>query len=124
MSALDARWPLPALPSTDPARRLALSIRGAIYDLGAVAGVEGARGVIGAPRDAFLLLRGVAGLCRGDRTNVLRALDMAGIAAGVVGILVGAVLRAETERQSHALCCGHLPRMGFSALTSAHPGVC
>ena len=118
---LDARWPLPALPipSHDPWR----CVRLAVYDLACVADLDPAH----APSLAALVCDGLRSLPRADLPRVLRALDAAGAAAPVVGILVGAVLRMESARQSHALCCGAdarrmSPSLAFDGLTTTRAG--
>ena len=97
---LDARWPLPALPipSHDPWR----CVRVAVYDLACVADLDPAR----APSLAALVCDGLRSLPRADLPRVLRALDAAGAAAPVVGILVGAVLHMESARVAHMFCPG------------------
>jgi len=97
---LDTRWPLAALPvlSHDPW----FAGRVAVYDLAAIADAEPAR----AASRAALVWDGLRSLSAADRSRVCTALDASGSAAVVVGVLVGAVLRMESARQSHALCCG------------------
>ena len=97
---LDARWPLPALPipSHDPWR----CVRLAVYDLACVADLDPAH----APSLAALVCDGLRSLPRADLPRVLRALDAAGAAAPVVGILVGAVLHMESARVAHMFCPG------------------
>ncbi len=100
MIDLDTRWPLAALPvpSHDPWR----CVRLAVYDLACVADLDPAQ----APSLAALVCEGLRAQPRADLPRVLATIDAAGCAAPVVGILVGAVLRMESARQSHALCCG------------------
>ena len=118
---LDARWPLPALPipSHDPWR----CVRLAVYDLACVADLDPAH----APSLAALVCDGLRSQPRADLPRVLASLDAAGVAAPVVGILVGAVLRMESARQSHALCCGAdarrmSPSLAFDGLTTTRAG--
>lgn len=103
MTAL--RWPLvaPAALSFDPWR----AGRVCVYDLGARIGVEQ---IERAPADAAMLVAALRAVPAGDLRDVLATLDEMGAAATVVGILVGAVLRAEGERLSHAFCCAVGPR--------------
>lgn len=100
MIDLDTRWPLAALPipSHDPW----LCIRVAVYDLAAVVDAEPAH----APSLAALVWDGLRSLPTADRSRVCAALDASGSAAVVVGVLVGAVLRMESARVGHMLCCG------------------
>ena len=100
MIDLDTRWPLAAIPipSHDPW----LCIRVAVYDLAAVVDAEPAH----APSLAALVWDGLRSLPTADRSRVCAALDASGSAAVVVGVLVCAVLRMESARVGHMLCCG------------------
>lgn len=124
---LDARWPLPALPipSHDPWR----CVRLAVYDLACVADLDPAH----APSLAALVCDGLRSQPRADLPRVLASLDAAGVAAPVVGILVGAVLRMESARVAHMLCPGAenveravramSPSMVFRGMPSGRAGV-
>ena len=124
---LDARWPLPALPipSHDPWR----CVRLAVYDLACVADLGPAH----APSLAALVCDGLRSQPRADLPRVLASLDAAGVAAPVVGILVGAVLRMESARVAHMLCPGAenveravramSPSMVFRGMPSGRAGV-
>ena len=100
MIDLDTRWPLPALPITshDPWR----CVRLAVYDLACVADLDPAQ----SPSLAALVCGGLRAQPRADLPRVLASLDAAGAAAACVGVLVGAVLRLESARVGHMLCCG------------------
>lgn len=121
MIDLDTRWPLAALPiaSHDPWR----CIRLAVYDLACVADLDPAH----APSLAALVCEGLRAQPRADLPRVLATIDASGCAAPVVGILVGAVLRMESARQSHALCCGAdarrmSPSLAFDGLVTTRAG--
>jgi len=107
---LDARWPLAALPVTafDPW----LAGRVALYDLAAIVDAEPAH----APSRAAMVCDALRSLPAGDRARALRSLDASGAAAVVVGVMVGAVLRAESERQSHAFCYGPTRKVAASLM--------
>lgn len=121
MIDLDTRWPLAALPITshDPW----LAGRVAVYDLAAIVDAEPAR----APSRAAMVCVALRSLSSADMLRTLNALDMSGSAAVVVGVLVGAVLRMESARQSHALCCGAdarrmSPSLAFDGLVTTRAG--
>ena len=121
MIDLDTRWPLAALPvlSYDPWR----CIRLAVYDLACVADLDPAH----APSLAALVCEGLRAQPRADLPRVLATIDAAGCAAPVVGILVGAVLRMESARVAHALCCGAdarrmSPSLVFDGLVTTRAG--
>ena len=100
MIDLDTRWPLAAIPvhAFDPW----LAGRVAVYDLAACVDA----GAMASPALAALVCDGLRAVPSADLPRVLRALDDAGSAAVVVGVLVGAVLRMERDRLAHAFCCG------------------
>ncbi len=121
MIDLDTRWPLAALPV--PAYDSWRCVRLAVYDLACVADLDPAH----APSLAALVCEGLRAQPRADLPRVLAALDAAGCAVSVVGILVGAVLRMESARQSHALCCGAdarrmSPSLAFDGLVTTRAG--
>lgn len=107
---LDTRWPLAALPVTafDPwfAGRVAL------YDLAVIVDAEPAH----APSRAAMVCDALRSLPAGDCARALLCLDASGAAAVVVGVMVGAVLRAESERQPHAFCCGPTRKVAASLM--------
>lgn len=121
MIDLDARWPLAALPVTafDPW----LAGRVALYDLAAIVDTRS----IASPALAALVCDGLRAVPSADLPRVLRALDASGSAAVVVGVLVGAVLRMESERISHTFCCGAdarrmSPSLAFGGVVTVRAG--
>jgi hypothetical protein len=100
VTPLDLRWPLatPALAQRDPW----LCVRVSVYDLAAVVDTDPAH----APSLAALACEGLRSLPPDDRARVCAALEASGSAAVVVAVLVGAVLRLESARVGHLICCG------------------